>query len=134
MAVQYPTAPPVVKAAVSILSAALTPVLVSPMMPLVRPTVFVKVDRVGGHQLNLATELARLLVECWVHETAGGYGGAETLANQARHALLAAAGTNAAGTFIRIWRNEDGPTNYPDPDISDMTRFQFTGDLLVSNH
>jgi hypothetical protein len=134
MTTQWPTAPPVVQAAVGILSAGLPSILVSPIMPLVRPATFIRVDRVGGGQLNLATELARLLVECWVAETAGGYGGAEILANNARHALYASAGQVFAGIFIRAWRNEDGPVNYPDPDVSNMTRFQFTGDLLVSNH
>src|SRR6516225_12377697 len=119
MAVQWPTAPPVVKAGVAIVGAALPSILVSPVMPLTRPTQFIRIDRVGGGQFNLATELARLLVECWVHETAGGYGSAETLANDARHALYASAGTTQAGIFIRAWRNEDGPVNFPDPDVTD---------------
>ena len=134
MAVQWPTAPPVVQAGVAILQTTFPSIPVSPMMPLTRPAQFIRIDRVGGGQFNLATELARLLVECWVHETAGGYGSAETLANDARHALYASAGTTQAGIFIRAWRNEDGPVNFPDPDVTDMTRFQFTGDLLVSNH
>jgi len=121
MAVQWPTAPPVVQAGVAILQTTFPSIPVSPMMPLTRPAQFIRIDRVGGGQ-------------CWVHETAGGYGGAEGLANKARHAFYASAGTVQAGIFIRAWRNEDGPVNFPDPDVTDMTRFQFTGDLLVSNH
>jgi hypothetical protein len=36
------------------------------------------------------------------------------------------------GVFIYAWDAEDGPVMYDDPDVTDMTRWQFTGDLSVS--
>ena len=49
-----------------------------------------------------------------------------------------AAGTTVTTTsgevFVRGWDNENGPTDYPHPEILDYDRWQLTGDLLVKSN
>jgi hypothetical protein len=125
----WPTPRPAVKAAVSILQTAFGSTAVSTRMPRTRPTQIVLVSRVGGGQDNPRMDRARLLIECW----AGGPGDAETMTGQARAALRnAGASTVLDDVFVYAWENEEGPVMYDDPDVPDMVRHQFTGDLLVS--
>jgi hypothetical protein len=34
--------------------------------------------------------------------------------------------------WVRNWHNEQGPVDFPHPQIIDMDRWQFTGDLSLS--
>lgn len=124
----WPTPRPAVKTAVAILQAALGSTPVSTHMPRTRPAQIVLVSRIGGGQDNPRIDRARLLVECW----AGGPGDAENMTATARTALRNAGGTMIGDVFIHCWDSEDGPVMYDDPDVTDMTRWQFHGDLLVS--
>lgn len=126
----WSTPPASVKAAIAILEDALPGILVTPRVPKTRPTQFVRVTRAGGGLVNPVTDSPRILVECW----ATSYGQAETMANTARAALRNAQSQYWAGIFVRRWRwdSEDGPVDWPDPDVTDMERFQFHGDLEVS--
>lgn len=123
----WPTPRPAIKTAIAILEEAF-PNAVGAKFPKIRPSRYVLVSRVGGGQENPRMDRARLLVECW----AKTIGEAETMTSTARAALRNAGGTTVGDVFIYGWFNEDGPVMYDDPDVSDMTRHQFTGDLSVS--
>lgn len=125
----WPTPRPALAAAIDILNTAFTPIPVTDRMPKVRPSQIVIVDRIGGGQDNPRMDSARILVEAWGQSTAI----AETMANRAREALRNAGGTWVGnGIFVYGWDSEDGVAHYDDPDVTDMRRFQFTGELLVS--
>ncbi len=128
----WPTPKPAVKAAVDILATAFGSYAdVSTGVPPRRPVRFVRVSRAGGSQEHVATDRARLLVECFGVDVAT----TENMCNTARAALRNAAGTTVADDiFIRSWGNEEGPTDFPHPDILDMCRWQFTGDLDVKSN
>ncbi len=132
----WPTAKPAVLTAITILSDAFDSyALVSARLPGTnRPDRFVRVTRVGGGQDHQATDVARLLIECFAKDV----GQVEAMCNTARAALRNAAGTNvtttAGAVFIRYWDNESGPVDYPHPEIIDYDRWQLTGDLLVKSN
>lgn len=96
-----------------------------------RPDRFVKVSRVGGGQENIATDVARILVECFAKDV----GEVEAMCNTVRAALRNAGGTTVTTTSgpvsVRAWGNEQGPTDYPHPDLLDYERWQITGDLAL---
>jgi hypothetical protein len=119
---------PAVLTAIRILEEAFDPVRVSSQMPRTRPPMFVRVTRIGGGQTNPVTDIARILVECW----GPGIASAESMANTARAALRNAAGITFGTAYVRSFSNEQGPVDFPDPDVPDMTRFQFFGDLNLS--
>lgn len=124
----WPTPRPALQAAISVLQDAFGDVLVSDRMPRTRPAQIVIVDRVGGGQDNPRIDVARILVECWGPSTSV----VENMTATAREALRNAAGTMVDDIFINGYSNEEGPVHYDDPDVSDMRRWQFTADLLVS--
>lgn len=95
------------------------------------PDRFIRVTRTGGGMLNLVTDRAALLVECY---TALGDG--ERLANTGIGVLARAAGqqTRYAGAFIRGIGAIYGPTDFPDPLVPSHDRYQFTCDLYVSTN
>jgi hypothetical protein len=132
----WPTAKPAVLTAITILSEAFGAyAFVSAKLPgHTRPDRFVKVTRTGGGQDNQTTDVARLLVECFAKDV----GQVENMCNTARAALRNAAGTTVTTTsgevFVRGWDNENGPTDYPHPEILDYDRWQLTGDLLVKSN
>jgi len=101
------------------------------MPPSNRPDRFVKVSRVGGGQDNIATDTARILVECFAKDV----GEVEAMCNTVRAALRNAGGTTvtttAGGVSVRSWDNEQGPADYPHPDLLDYERWQVTGDLSI---
>lgn len=130
MADSWPVPQPAVKTAIAILTDALDPVPVVPTVPRTRPPMFIRVSRIGGGQTNPVTDIARILVECW----GPGIATAESMANTARAALRNAGGTTVGTAYVRSFRNEQGPVDFPDPDVSDMTRFQFFGDLNISTN
>lgn len=126
----YPTPKPALQAAIAILTPAMSPTLVAFRMPDARPTQFVRVSRVGGRMLNLVTDSPRILVECWGPDV----GTVEGMCNTARAALLNSCGHYFAGVYVREWTNEQGPVDFDDPEVTDMRRWQFHGDLRVSTN
>lgn len=98
-------------------------------MPRTRPAQFVGVSRAGGGQINVRSDLARLLIELWGATDAV----VEPMSSLAREALRNAAGTTVlTDVFIYSWGNENLVGPYDDPDVPEMTRWQLTGDLYVS--
>lgn len=132
----WPTAKPAVLTAITILDEAFEGyAFVSAKLPgTARPDRFVRVSRVGGSQDHQATDVARLLVECYAKDV----GQCEAMCNTARAALRNAGGTTVVTTAgrvsIRAWDNESGPVDYPHPEILDYDRWQITGDLLVKSN
>jgi hypothetical protein len=132
----WPTPKPALLTAITILDEAFGEyAFVSAAMPIHnRPDRFVRVSRVGGGQDNIATDVARILVECFAKDV----GEVESMCNTARAALRNAGGTTVtttAGTVsVRAWDNEQGPTDYPHPDLMEHLRWQLTGDLLVKSN
>jgi hypothetical protein len=121
---------PAVKTALSVLSDAFgVYALVSARMPKQRPIRFVRVTRVGGRMRDQATDVARILVECFGPDVET----VENMTGTARAALLNAVSTLVDGdVWVRDWTNEQGPVDFPHPEIIDMERWQFTGDLILS--
>lgn len=130
MAQLYPTPKPALQAAIAILTPAVTPTPVGFRMPNTRGAAFVRVSRVGGRMGNLVTDVPRILVECWGPDV----GTVENLCNTCRAALLNACGKFFAGVYVREWVNEQGPVDFDDPEVTDMRRWQFHGDLRVSTN
>jgi metal-dependent amidase/aminoacylase/carboxypeptidase family protein len=95
-----------------------------------RPERFVRVSRTGGGQDNPVTDRARILVECFAKDTAQ----AEAMCNTARAALRNACSTFVAGMFVRWYGNESGPVDLAHPDIVDMERWQFSGEIWMSTN
>lgn len=96
------------------------------------PPHFILLSRApGGGMINLVTDSARLLVECWASKEIGD---GEQFANTARGILRASVGQRFAGGFIRCFDNDSGPTDFGDPLAPTHSRYQFLGDLLVSTN
>lgn len=129
----WPTPKPAVLTAITILAEAFGQyAFVSAKLPKnQRPDRFVKVTRVGGGLDNIATDEARLLIECFARDI----GEVEAMCNTARTALRNAAGTTVTTTqgnvFVRAWENESGPSDYPHPDLIEFDRWQLTGSLML---
>ena len=129
----FPTPKPALLAAITILAEAFGQyAFVSAKMPRREyPERFLKVSRVGGGLQSIATDSARILVECYAKDVAQ----IEAMCNTARTALRNAAGTNVSTTdgpvFIRRFSNEQGPADYKDPDLLEYDRWQFFGDLTI---
>lgn len=129
----WPTPKPALLAAITVLDEAFGAYAhVSARLPgNNRPDRFVKVTRVGGGLENIASDSARILVECFAKDV----GQCEAMCNTARTALRNSAGTNVTtnegDVFIRSWSNEAGPTDFPHPEILDYDRWQVYGHLLV---
>ena len=129
----WPTPKPAVLTAITVLAEAFGEyAFVSAKMPARdRPERFVRVTRVGGGMDNIATDGARILVECFARDV----GQVEAMCNTARTALRNAGGTTVSTTagdvFVRRWDNEQGPTDFPHPDLLEHDRWQVLGDLLI---
>lgn len=132
----YPTPKPAVLTAITILDEAFGEyAFVSAKLPgHVRPDRFVKVSRVGGGLEHIASDSARILVECYAPEVAQ----VEAMCNTARTALRNAGGTTVVTTdgdvFVRKWEREDGPADFPNPEILDRERWQIHGDLIIKSN
>jgi hypothetical protein len=125
----YSTPKPAVKTCISILADAFgVYALVSARMPKQRPIRFVKVTRVGGSQDDAITDVARLLVECFGPDVET----VESMTATARTALRNAISTVVDNVWVRNWSNEQGPVDFPHPEILDMERWQFQGSLSLS--
>lgn len=129
----WPTPKPALLTAITVLSEAFGEYafVSAAMPPNNRPDRFVKVSRVGGGQDNIATDTARILVECFSKDV----GEVEAMCNTVRAALRNAGGTTvtttAGAVSVRAWGNENGPTDYPHPELLEYLRWQVTGDLMV---
>jgi hypothetical protein len=125
----YKTPKPAVKTAIAILVEAFGQYAqVSAKMPKHRPIRFVRVSRIGGSQSDPITDNARLLIECFGPDTET----VEAMSATARTALRNAISTIVGGAFVRNWSNEQGPVDFPHPQILDLDRWQFQGDLSLS--
>ncbi len=129
MTVWYLTPKPAVKVTISILDEAFGQyALVSARMPKQRPIRFIKVSRIGGSQDTPITDMARILIECFGPDVET----CENMTATARTALRNAISTTVEGAWIRNWSNEQGPVDFPHPEIIDMERWQFQGNLSLS--
>lgn len=97
---------------------------VSTRVPNPRPASFVRVQRVGGTRPNLITDSATVVVECWAGDSAA----AATLGRLTHAHLLALAGSDLPGGFIRAVREVGGLQSFPDP-VSGSPRYQFTAQI-----
>ena len=129
----WPTPKPAVLTAITVLAEAFGDyAFVSAKLPgRSRPERFVRVTRMGGGLENIATDSARILVECYAQDV----GQVEAMCNTARAALRNAGGTTVTTTegdvFVRSWDNEQGPTDFPNPEVIDYDRWQLFGQLMV---
>lgn len=129
----WPTPKPAVLTAITILADAFSDyAFVSAKLPARdRPERFVRVSRVGGNLDNIATDSARIMVECFARDV----GQVEAMCNTARTAFRNAGGTTVTTTegpvFVRCWDELQGPTDYPHPDLIEWDRWQFMGELLL---
>lgn len=105
-------------------------VRVGTFVPADAPPVMVTVTRTGGSYINPVTDQVHLAIGVY----ANTQGDSERLAGQLRHALVSAewAGLRIRGHLLRGWVEMGGPARFPDPDIPDKIRFQFSGALLAS--
>lgn len=129
----WPTPKPALLAAITVLAEAFGDhAFVSAKLPgTIRAERFVKATRVGGDLVNIATDSARIIVECYAQDV----GQVEAMCNTARTALRNAGGTTVTADdisiFIRSWEETSGPADYPNPEVLDFERWQFTGSLMV---
>jgi hypothetical protein len=119
-----------VLAAINILGPIQDPVRVSDEMPKARPAQIILVSQVGGSRPNPVQSIHRLLIECWVAKSSTV--NIATWCGQVSAALRASSGCTYDGVFSYGWGNEQGPVDFPDPDVPDMRRWQFHGDLTLS--
>lgn len=129
----WPTPKPALLTAITVLSEAFGDyAFVSAKLPATnRADRFVTVTRVGGGLDNIATDTARILVECFARDIAE----VEAMCNTVRAAFRNAGGTTVATTSgdvsVRAWDNEHGPSSYPHPELLEYERWQITGDLAI---
>ncbi|MCK9468664.1 MAG: hypothetical protein M0Q49_04540 [Porticoccaceae bacterium] len=123
-------AKPGVLTAIRILAPNQAPVLVSDEMPKTRPAQVVLVSQVGGSRPNPVQSIHRLLIECWLAKSSAV--NIETWCGEVSAALRNSSGRTYNGVFSFGWGNEQGPVDFPDPDVTDMRRWQFHGDLKLS--
>ena len=115
--------PDVEAAAVSYLRAGLGVLAdkVATKVPPTMPNNMVRVSLTGGSRTALVQDTAQLTVECWSSNAPT----ASLLARTAHAFMLAAAGVNAAGLFVRKVETVGGVQDFPDPDTN-KPRYQFT--------
>lgn len=118
---------PGVKTCIAILAAAFPTVTVSDEMPKVRPLRMIRVSQVNGARPNPVSSVHRLLIEIYAPHTV-----VEQMCADASAALRNSGGVAFGGVFSRGWSGEQGPVDYPDPDVTDLSRWQFHGDLTLA--
>lgn len=129
----WPTPKPALLAAIAVLSEAFgNYAFVSAKLPgNNRPDRFVKVSRTGGRLMNIATDEAQILVECYAKDL----GQVEAMLATATAALRNAGGTTITSDgyrmFIRRWEEDSLAVPYQNPEILDYERGQLTGGLMV---
>lgn len=125
----WPSPPKAVKTAIAIQRSAFgTYAQVSAKLPRQRPARFVKVSIIGGSRVNPVTYRARIMVDLFGLDTET----VESMHSTASWGFLNAQSTVVDGVFVRAWDDEQGPVDRPHPDILDMERWQFHGDLILS--
>lgn len=124
----WPEPADAVPVAQAILSPEFPGVQILDQMPSTRPSQFIVVSRIGGGQPNPKQDSATLLIEFWNTSSAN----AAAMAKKARAALRNSRGKTFATVFSYGWANEQGPSDFNDPDIQDRRRCQVIGDLTIS--
>jgi hypothetical protein len=124
----WPAPKPALLTALAILRVAFGDVPVSAKMPKQRPPRFVRVDVIGGSRIDVVTTRSRVLVELFGPDPEA----CEAMYSTASAALLNAQSTVISGAFVRSWDDEQGPVARAHPDVIDMDRWQFHGDLTLS--
>ena len=126
--------------AISVVVAYLTPKLSVPVVnraPVQRPDSFVRVTRVGGPKLNIATDGPMLTFECWDVVSA------EALAMQVLDLLENSPASlveyqDDAGNPHRAWISSytevGAPTEHPDPSIPLSDRWVLTARLGIATN
>lgn len=89
--------------------------------PATMPDNMVRVSLTGGDRAGLVSDTAQLTVECWAPNEPT----ASMLARTAHAHMLAAAGVEAGGVFVRRVDTVGGVQSFPDPDTNNP-RYQFT--------
>lgn len=128
----WPTPKPAVLTAIGILADAFGEyAFVSAKLPANSlPERFVRVSRVGGGQDDVATDTAKILVECYARD----FGQMEAMAGTVVAAFRNAAGTIVGDAFVRAWGNDNVVIGYPNPDLIEYERSQVTGDLYLKSN
>lgn len=129
----HPTPKPAVLTAITVLDNAFDSyAFVSAKLPAhSRPDRFVRVTRVGGGLAHMASDKARMLIDCYAKDVAQ----VEAMLNTGRTALRNAGGTlvstTAGDVFVRSWDNDNVISDYPNPEILDYERGQLFGELTI---
>lgn len=129
----WPTPKPAVLTAITILDSAFADyAFVSAKLPSrSRPERFVQVKRIGGGLDNMATDRARILVDCYAKDV----GQVEAMLNTARTALRNAGGTTvstaAGAVFVRSWSRDNIVSDYQNPEVLEYERGQLNGELEI---
>jgi hypothetical protein len=126
--VNHPRKPRALDAVIGILDAAFPTVAVDVAMPRTRPAKFIKVSLLNAQSPNVASYRPRILVECWAGGT-NRYHTAYDMALDAVKALEDAGSTFVEDIWVRCFDDVEGPVPLPDPDVPEMERFQFHGNL-----
>lgn len=106
--------------------AAAVGVVTSTRVPNPRPSQFIRVQRIGGDQVNLVQERPLVLIECWANGVLTSW----NLARQAHSSLLGSQPLEIGG--VELGRRElSSPVNYPDPSTT-QDRYQFTAQMTVN--
>lgn len=120
---------PAVVVAVSLMKSVLpADVHVSSKMPRTRPEKIVRISRAGGPMANMVTDAPLLIFECWAISSVD----AENLANLVRAELARSQSKTIDGAFIRWYREAGGPADFDHPDVTDMSRWQLSGELGIA--
>lgn len=123
---------PGVRTGIRIIEAGQPGLRVSNEMPTTRPQQIVLLTQVDARRPNPVQSVHRLLVECWLNKSLRPTINMETWCGQVSAALRNSAGSTFSGVFSYGWSNQQGPVDFPDPDVTDMDRWQFHGDLTLS--
>ena len=94
---------------------------VATAVPTTMPDNMVKVSLTGSSRSDIVSDSAQLTVECWADNEPS----TSLLARTAHAYMVAAAGTQANGLWVRRVETVGGPQSYPDPDTN-KPRYIFT--------
>lgn len=100
------------------------PVPVGTRVPSPRPGRFVRVERIGGAQMDRVTDRPRIDVHCWGEDEGAAY----DLARLARALLADIAGWRGAVAYASA--EVGGPNLLPDPE-SDQPRYAFAVEIAL---
>lgn len=118
----------------AVLVAAFPGMRVGPQVPNPVPAKCIRLTRAGGGRTR-ELDAPRMLVECFASTAAGApdVAGAEQLALDAYDALrLSSNGGPWAGGYVTCWEG-NSIADYPDPDQTKHSRWQFSGVLYLLN-